>query len=255
MPDLIVPTLDISDLSVYYGHKCAVENVSFNAHSGHIYAIIGNNGCGKTSLMKAVMNLTGHNGICRLNGKVLCENILDENVTDAVIADNFSERPSEQKIAEITSVVTDFMERGSEEFKVGGSMDIITSVERIWENGGKYYALCSRSIGGVEVNDNKVFCTVEGGEVISASGTWCFLTIGDSYSAQLCDIINILFNVKKELGASENEVTIKAIEKCYSLYTYGENEDFCLIPCMKVVTDNAGELIYNAIDGTIYTKK
>mgnify|MGYP001518777541 CR=1 FL=1 len=34
MPDLIVPTLDISDVSVYYGHKCAVENVSFNAHSG-----------------------------------------------------------------------------------------------------------------------------------------------------------------------------------------------------------------------------
>lgn len=71
MPDLIVPTLAISDVSVYYGHKCAVENVSFNAHSGHIYAIIGNNGCGKTSLMKAVMNLTGHNGICRLNGKTL----------------------------------------------------------------------------------------------------------------------------------------------------------------------------------------
>lgn len=152
----------------------------------------------------------------------------NESITDAVIAYNFSERPSEQKISEITSVVTDFMERGSEEFKVGGSMDIITSIDRIWENGGKYYALCSRSIGGVEVNDNKVFCTVEDGEVISASGTWCFLTIGDSYSAQLCDIINILFNVKKELGASENEVEIKAIEKCYSLYTYGENEDFVL---------------------------
>lgn len=75
MPDLIVPTLDISDVSVYYGHKCAVENVSFNAHSGHIYAIIGNNGCGKTSLMKAVMNLTGHNGICRLNGKTLEKNV------------------------------------------------------------------------------------------------------------------------------------------------------------------------------------
>ena len=41
MPDLIVPTLDISDVSVYYGHKCAVENVSFNAHSGLIYAIMG----------------------------------------------------------------------------------------------------------------------------------------------------------------------------------------------------------------------
>ena len=37
----------------------------------------------------------------------------NESITDAVIAYNFSERPSEQKISEITSVVTDFMERGS----------------------------------------------------------------------------------------------------------------------------------------------
>lgn len=177
-----------------------------------------------------------------------------EDITETVSSGDFSEKLSEQKTNEITQIVCEFMERGSEKFKVGGNIDIITSVDRIWENGGKYYAVCSRSIGGVEVNDNKVYCTVENNEVTSASGTWSFLTLGESYSAQLSDIINILFNVKKELGAHEAEIKITAIEECYSLYTYGENEGLCLIPCLKVVTDKAGNFIYNAIDGTIYTK-
>lgn len=178
-----------------------------------------------------------------------------ESILDTVTAEDFSERPSAAKIEEVSSAVIEFMEKGSREFEVGGSMNIVTSVERVWESGGKYYALCSRSIGGVEVNDNKVFCTYRDGEVTSASGSWCFLTLGDAYSAQLCDIINILFNVKKELGECERAVYINSVEKCYSLYTYGENDDFCLIPCYKVVTDSEGELIYNAIDGTLYTKK
>jgi len=45
----------VSDVSVYYGSKCAVQNVSFNIHPGQLTAIIGNNGCGKTSLIKAVI--------------------------------------------------------------------------------------------------------------------------------------------------------------------------------------------------------
>ncbi|MGN1410557.1 MAG: hypothetical protein ACI4XJ_10345, partial [Eubacteriales bacterium] len=104
------------------------------------------------------------------------------------------------------------------------------------------------------INDNAVLCVIEGGEVIEALGTWCFLTLGEAYSAQLCDIINILFNVKKEIGAKEDEVRVEAVGLCYSLYTYGDDGNFCLIPCWKVITDNAGEFIYNAINSTIYTK-
>ena len=48
--DLFNPELYVSDVSVYYGSKCAVQNVSFNIHPGQLTAIIGNNGCGKTSL-------------------------------------------------------------------------------------------------------------------------------------------------------------------------------------------------------------
>ncbi len=179
----------------------------------------------------------------------------NENLIESAAAEVFSEQLSEQKIEEITQIVIEFMERGSEKFEVGGNINIITSVERIWENNGKYYAMCSRSIGGVEVNDNKVYCVVENNEVISASGTWSFLTLGESYSAQLSDIINILFNVKKELVVQEDGIEIVAIDECYSLYTYGENEGLCLIPCLKIVTSTAENLIYNAIDGTLYTKK
>ena len=74
MSDLFNPELYVSDVSVYYGSKCAVQNVSFNIHPGQLTAIIGNNGCGKTSLIRAVMNLVKHSGKCML-GEVQLENM------------------------------------------------------------------------------------------------------------------------------------------------------------------------------------
>ena len=65
------PELSVSDVSVYYGSKCAVDNVSFKTHAGQLTAVIGSNGCGKTSLIKAIMNLTQHNGECHLNNLTL----------------------------------------------------------------------------------------------------------------------------------------------------------------------------------------
>ena len=50
MSDLFNPELYVSDVSVYYGSKCAVQNVSFNIHPGQLTAIIGNNGWGKPRL-------------------------------------------------------------------------------------------------------------------------------------------------------------------------------------------------------------
>ena len=66
MSDLFNPELYVSDVSVYYGSKCAVQNVSFNIQPGQLTAIIGNNGCGKTSLIRAVMNFVKHSGKCML---------------------------------------------------------------------------------------------------------------------------------------------------------------------------------------------
>ena len=40
MSDLFNPELYVSDVSVYYGSKCAVQNVSFNIHPGQLTALI-----------------------------------------------------------------------------------------------------------------------------------------------------------------------------------------------------------------------
>ena len=55
MSDLFNPELYVSDVSVYYGSKCAVQNVSFNIHPGQLTAIIGNNGWGKTARLKGII--------------------------------------------------------------------------------------------------------------------------------------------------------------------------------------------------------
>ena len=157
---------------------------------------------------------------------------------------------------EISKIVIDFLDRGSREFDTTG-MSIVTVVENITEMDGTYYVSCSRTIDGILVTDNRAICAVKDGEVTEAEGTWSFLTLGESYSAQLSDLFNILFHVRKEISAALNgeakKVTIESIDLCYSLYLYGEKEDFCLIPCWQIVTDSAGNYIYNAINSTLYT--
>lgn len=169
----------------------------------------------------------------------------------------YAEHVSDEKRAQISEIAVEFLDSGSREFEQTSDMSIVTAVETIWENAGVYYAFCTRSIDGVEITGNSALCTIVGGEVTEAYGRWSFLTLGESYSAQLSDILNILFNVKKEIGSAASEmdgVTVQSIELCYSLYFWGDEEDFCLIPCWKVVTDSMGEFIYNAIDSTLYTK-
>ena len=52
MSDLFNTTFSAAGISVYYGNNCAVDNVSLNLNAGQLNAVIGNNGCGKTSLLK-----------------------------------------------------------------------------------------------------------------------------------------------------------------------------------------------------------
>ena len=71
MSDLFNTTFSAAGISVYYGSTCAVDNVSFDLMPGQLNAVIGNNGCGKTSLIKAIMGLIKHNGKCQLDEHLL----------------------------------------------------------------------------------------------------------------------------------------------------------------------------------------
>ena len=48
------PLLEVKKLSVTYGHIEAVREVSLTVKSGEYVSIIGNNGAGKTSTLKAI---------------------------------------------------------------------------------------------------------------------------------------------------------------------------------------------------------
>lgn len=49
--------LQISDLNVYYGESHILRNVDLNVPAGQMVCLIGRNGVGKTTLLKAIMGL------------------------------------------------------------------------------------------------------------------------------------------------------------------------------------------------------
>ena len=49
--------LDVSDLTVTYGAKAAVQGVSFSINQGEIFGLLGPNGAGKTSTLSAIEGL------------------------------------------------------------------------------------------------------------------------------------------------------------------------------------------------------
>ena len=49
--------LSVWELEAYYGESYIVQNVSFNVHEGEILALLGRNGAGKTSTLRAIARL------------------------------------------------------------------------------------------------------------------------------------------------------------------------------------------------------
>ena len=56
------PLIRADGLTVRYGAKRAVDDVSFSVQKGRVVGLLGHNGAGKTSLMKALVGLARHEG-------------------------------------------------------------------------------------------------------------------------------------------------------------------------------------------------
>ena len=61
--------LELRDVSVSYGQKKIVENVSFSLEEGHWLMIIGPNGAGKTTLVKSIAQAVPYTGDVLLDGQ------------------------------------------------------------------------------------------------------------------------------------------------------------------------------------------
>ena len=67
----MLPALSIQNLSVSYGGVHAVRNISFDVAAGKIVALIGSNGAGKSSTLRAIAGATPYQGRISLHGTSL----------------------------------------------------------------------------------------------------------------------------------------------------------------------------------------
>lgn len=65
------PILEMTDVKAYYGDQCIVQGVQMEMMEGDFTSIIGRNGMGKTTLIKAIMGLVKSTGSIKFMGKEL----------------------------------------------------------------------------------------------------------------------------------------------------------------------------------------
>ncbi len=63
--------LAVRDLTVNYGDIAAVKGISFEVKRGEIFTLIGANGAGKSSILRALSGLRPYGGVIRLHGRDL----------------------------------------------------------------------------------------------------------------------------------------------------------------------------------------
>lgn len=77
--------LSVSNLSVSYESINAVDNISFDVGKGEIVTLIGSNGAGKSSILRAISGLIPYNGSIIYSGNNL-KNIAADQIVAAGIA-------------------------------------------------------------------------------------------------------------------------------------------------------------------------
>ena len=66
---MAAPYLEIRDLHAWYGESHVLHGVNFSVHEGEVVTLLGRNGAGRTSTLRAIMGLTGsRKGSIRIHG-------------------------------------------------------------------------------------------------------------------------------------------------------------------------------------------
>ena len=63
------PVLEISDLHAWYGESHILHGVNLTVNKGEVVSLLGRNGAGRTTTLRAIMGLTGkRRGSIKVNG-------------------------------------------------------------------------------------------------------------------------------------------------------------------------------------------
>ena len=76
------PRLSCNNIYVYYGDKCAIDNVSLDIARNQVISMIGPSGCGKSTFLRCLNRMNDIIKDCRVTGEILLdgENIYDVKV-------------------------------------------------------------------------------------------------------------------------------------------------------------------------------
>ena len=67
---MTTPALEIEDLQAWYGESHVLHGVNMSVGQGEVVSLLGRNGAGRTTTMRAIVGLTGRRtGSIRINGK------------------------------------------------------------------------------------------------------------------------------------------------------------------------------------------
>lgn len=117
------------------------------------------------------------------------------------------------------------------------------------------YFVCVQTVRDISITNLCSAFAVLDGTVIGMSGEWCFADIETTYSAQLYDQINILYNVKERIDAEgTTDTVITSISLVYAVYYHADTGSFYMIPTWNVTTDSGDVFLLNGVDGTFYTE-
>ena len=105
--------LKVNDLCKKFREFQVLNNLNLNADVGQIYGLVGSNGCGKTTLLKHIMNIYKQDsGYIFFNGEAVCDNseIVEEFY---YVQDNlfFPNQYSLNKLFEFESLIYKNIER------------------------------------------------------------------------------------------------------------------------------------------------
>ena len=63
------PALEISGLNAWYGESHILHGVDLTVHKGEVVTLLGRNGAGRTTTMRAILGLTGdREGSIKIHG-------------------------------------------------------------------------------------------------------------------------------------------------------------------------------------------
>lgn len=74
-----LPFFTLENVSAGYGHNIVLNHISFSLNQSTLTGLLGANGCGKTTLLRAICGHLPHSGVCRLDGEIL-ENLNSRNL-------------------------------------------------------------------------------------------------------------------------------------------------------------------------------